>query len=168
MRGGSVKGSKAAAGWFDEGKTRGMVAELRISAATNQAIAAICLDGSATATKSLVRLALAQNYSQIRSVSMGGVQPNLNLEKVRALAVPLCPMSEAFPLEQIVVEALNRVANVEDSAEEQSTVLAVLNQSLLSKAFRGELVPQDSNELAVRIPLSRAEAKLPLSSPDGA
>ena len=80
---------------YGEGKTRGMIAELRIEAATNQAIAAICLEGLAVATKKLVRLALVRNYAEIRSVSMGGVQPNLNLEKVRALAVPLCPSDEA-------------------------------------------------------------------------
>jgi hypothetical protein len=43
---------------------------------------------------------------------MGGVQPNLNLEKVRSLAVPLCPTGEALALGHAVGAALNRVSRL--------------------------------------------------------
>jgi type I restriction enzyme S subunit len=140
---------------YGEGKTRGMVAELRIDAATNQAIAAICLDGSAASTKSLVRLALERNYAEIRSLSMGGVQPNLNLEKVRGLAVPLCPPDEVCVLESAVRASLERASRVLDVVRAQGASLQTLNGGVLAKAFRGELVPQDPNDEPAEAMLER-------------
>jgi type I restriction enzyme S subunit len=143
---------------YGEGKTRGMVAELRIDAATNQAIAAICLDGSAASTKSLVRLALERNYAEIRSLSMGGVQPNLNLEKVRGLAVPLCPPDEVCVLESAVRASLERASRVLDVVRAQGVSLQTLNRCLLATAFRGELVPQDPNDEPAEVMLARLRA----------
>jgi hypothetical protein len=51
---------------------------------------AMCLSGSALTVKNIVRRALERNYAEIRLLSKGGVQPNLNLEKVRGIVVPLC------------------------------------------------------------------------------
>ena len=144
---------------YGEGKTRGMIAELRIEAATNQAIAAICLEGSAVATKKLVRLALVRNYAEIRSVSMGGVQPNLNLEKVRALAVPLCPSDEARILEHVVGSALEHASRLLDITRGPTASLETLNRCVLAKAFRGELVPQYPNDEPADAMLARMRAE---------
>jgi type I restriction enzyme S subunit len=143
---------------YGEGKTRGMVSELRIEATTNQAIAAICMSGLASRLKDLVKLALWQNYAQIRSASMGGVQPNLNLEKVRRLAIPLCPLEEAGVLQGAVDAALTRVNALSATAETQRGSFDVLERALLAKAFRGELVPQDPNDEPAEAMLARARS----------
>jgi type I restriction enzyme S subunit len=86
---------------------------------------------------------------------MGGVQPNLNLEKVRALAVPLCSDEEAPVLTNLVHAALDRVNSLATIAFEQMGRVEVLDRSLLAKAFRGELVPQDPNDEPAEAMLNR-------------
>lgn len=72
---------------YGEGKTRGSVAELGIAAAINQACAAIQLRNPEML--GWVRLVLAANYSAMRALASGGVQPNLNLSLVRGIPVPV-------------------------------------------------------------------------------
>ncbi|MFH1817833.1 MAG: restriction endonuclease subunit S [Pseudomonadota bacterium] len=74
---------------YGEGKTRGKCSELRISATTNQALAALQADASA---KAYLKLFLDFNYEETRKVASGGVQPNLNLSLVRAVRVPFPPL----------------------------------------------------------------------------
>ena len=79
---------------YGEGLTRGKCAELRIPAAINQALAAICLMGAAESLRQWVHLFLSHHYAEIRKGSAGGVQPNLNLPLVRRIRVPLSPTAE--------------------------------------------------------------------------
>ena len=67
---------------YGEGKTRGQVSELAIEATINQAMAAIVVDGK-RANREFVKLHLQGNYLQMRSLSEGGNQPNLNLSKIK-------------------------------------------------------------------------------------
>ncbi|MEO5881270.1 MAG: hypothetical protein ABIQ06_02550 [Caldimonas sp.] len=73
---------------YGEGKTRGRCAELRISATTNQALAAIQI---ADPHRRYLRLVLEGSCESMRKAASGGVQPNLNLSLVRAIVVPLPP-----------------------------------------------------------------------------
>jgi type I restriction enzyme S subunit len=147
---------------YGEGKTRGMVAELILPATTNQAIAAICLTGVASQLRSFLKLALFENYERIRLLSSGGVQPNLNLEKVRAIAVPVCPAAELSVLAGAVTSALERISGVQAVLARAGERAAHLESALLAKAFRGELVPQDPGDehasvLVERIRTERAK-----------
>ncbi|MGO4957489.1 restriction endonuclease subunit S [Luteococcus sp. Sow4_B9] len=72
---------------YGEGKTRGTVAELQISATINQACAAVQV--SDPALRSWVRLILQANYSTMRKLAVGGVQPNLNQGLIRQIPIPL-------------------------------------------------------------------------------
>lgn len=76
---------------YGEGQTRGRVAELGISAATNQALAALLFDGHCEQLRPYLRLFLLENYERIRHASFGGVQPNLSLGVIRDTPVPLPP-----------------------------------------------------------------------------
>ena len=75
---------------YGEGKTRGKVSELRICAATNQACAALVFEGLSNASKPYIKSFLHKNYEDIRRLSSGGVQPNLNLSLVRQTCIPMC------------------------------------------------------------------------------
>lgn len=59
---------------YGEGKTRGTAAELGIEATTNQACAAVVLHDPDL--RPWVRLILDANYSKLRRLAAGGVQPN--------------------------------------------------------------------------------------------
>ena len=79
---------------YGQGKTRGQVAELRIPAATNQACAAITLIEHAADHRAYVKLVFEKSYDEIRELSAGGAQPNLNVGKVKSTLIPLPPLAE--------------------------------------------------------------------------
>jgi len=79
---------------YGQGKTRGQVSELQIQAATNQACAAIVLVEPSLAHRSFIKLVFEKSYDEIRELSAGGAQPNLNVGKIKATLIPLPPLAE--------------------------------------------------------------------------
>jgi len=79
---------------YGEGKTRGRCSELRISATTNQACAAIVMRPEYEWRRPWVKLVLRARYDEYRKLAAGGVQPNLNLGMIRAMQIPLPPRDQ--------------------------------------------------------------------------
>jgi type I restriction enzyme S subunit len=79
---------------YGQGKTRGQISELCIPATTNQACAAIVLVEPSMAHKDYVKLVFEKSYDEIRELSAGGAQPNLNVGKVKTTLIPLPPLGE--------------------------------------------------------------------------
>lgn len=79
---------------YGQGKTRGQITELAISAGTNQACAAIQPIDSSLAHRRFIKLYFQKAYEEIRSFSAGGAQPNLNLGKVANTVIPIPPLAE--------------------------------------------------------------------------
>ena len=117
---------------YGEGKTRGKCAELRIPAATNQALAALQVDDQ---VRAYVRHFLELNYEEMRKVATGGVQPNLNLSLVRAVAVPLPPLAEQHRIVAEVDRRLSIVHGVEAEVDAGLKRTQALRQSVLINAF---------------------------------
>lgn len=147
---------------YGEGKTRGKCSELKIAATTNQAIAAIVQQGLEEYTRAYLKWFLHKNYTDIRRESSGGVQPNLNLGIVENTAFPLCSIDE---MEAIVCELEQKlsVVNVLDNdINLQLLKSKTLRQSILKKAFSGQLVSQypsdePASELLKRIVAEKAK-----------
>ena len=128
---------------YGEGKTRGKCCELNIDAATNQALAAITLKEETQYSKEFVKWFFVKNYEEIRLLSSGGVQPNLNLTLIKNTILP-------FPSEevqhQIVQEIESRLSvsdKVEESIIESLEKAKALRQSVLKKAFEGTLLSEE-------------------------
>jgi type I restriction enzyme S subunit len=93
-------------------------------------------------------------------------QYNLNLAALRSLQIPLPPIDEQ---RLIVAEVEHRLAAADALEAEIDRALrqsAALRRSILARAFRGELVPQDPNDepasvLLARIAAERAAAPKP-------
>ncbi|GAA4055841.1 hypothetical protein GCM10022409_48890 [Hymenobacter glaciei] len=131
---------------YGEGKTRGKVSELTFPAATNQACAALIFDDAAMDAKEMVKLFFEKNYDDLRRLSSGGVQPNLNLSLIKATAVPLPPLAEQA---EIVAEVERRLTVLDVLSQTLTAELKRaerLRQSLLHRAFTGRLVPQDATD----------------------
>jgi type I restriction enzyme S subunit len=144
---------------YGEGKTRGKVTELRISATCNQALAAISLvsDGSHV-IRGFVKVCLLAMYEELRRQAAGGVQPNLNGELIARIEIPLPP---AIEQREILALAQQRVSQI-DALELQLIALvaraARLRQAILKAAFEGRLVPQDPSDEPAAVLLERIRA----------
>ncbi|EHT2454590.1 restriction endonuclease subunit S [Escherichia fergusonii] len=126
---------------YGEGKTRGQVTELKISATCNQACAAIICDEDKI-NRQFLKMRLMENYQETRKVAAGGNQPNLNLNKVREIPILL----PSLPEQHEIVRRVEQLFAYADTIEKQvNNALARVNnltQSILAKAFRGELTAQ--------------------------
>ena len=120
---------------YGEGKTRGKCTELRIPAATNQALAALQVDSS---VRGYLRHFLELNYAEMRKVAAGGVQPNLNLSLVRSVCVPLPPLAEQTRIVAEVDRHLSIVREVEAEVDTNLKRAQALRQATLAKAFQGD------------------------------
>ena len=144
---------------YGEGRTRGNCSELTIEATINQAIAAIVMEDSATQAGLYVKIFLANNYDHTRRMSSGGVQPNLNLGLVKNLLVPLPPLGEQRRIVAEVERRLSVIQQAEAAVESSLQRAERLRQSILKRAFSGELVPQDPNDEPASVLLERIRAQ---------
>lgn len=95
---------------YGEGKTRGQIAELLISATTNQACATLDNIVYNQATVDYVYFFFTHNYAQLRSQAGGSNQPNLNLNKIKETLIPLPPLAE----QKRIVDRINELLAVCD------------------------------------------------------
>lgn len=149
---------------YGEGKTRGKCSELLIEATTNQAIAAIVLDGTAAILRPYIKWYFQKNYGDIRLKSSGGVQPNLNLGIIENTCVPICSLAEATQLVEIIESKLSEADQLDQTLATALQQADALRQSILKKAFCGQLVKQDKNEEPATALLERIRATQHLSA----
>jgi type I restriction enzyme, S subunit len=100
--------------------------------------------------------------SQFDRYRFGNAVQRLNVEHVRALAVPVAPPAE----QAAVVDALARidVERLGSTLSRMRADLTKLNSAILAKAFRGELVPQDPNDEPASTLLERIRAEREVQS----
>jgi type I restriction enzyme S subunit len=82
-------------------------------------------------------------------------QPNVNARMISALPFAFPPRLEQEEIVRRVDAALNWVEQVEGRVDQALPGLAHLDEAILGKAFRGELVPQDPNDEPAPVLLER-------------
>ena len=98
---------------YGQGKTRGQVSVLGIESTINQACAAIWLPVELADLRRYVKILLMKQYDEMRSLAAGGAQPNLNLQKIKAIKVPLPPLAEQKRIVAKVEELMALVDKLE-------------------------------------------------------
>lgn len=126
---------------YGEGKTRGQVTELNISATCNQACAAIMYNKEKVSLQFL-KMRLIENYQETRKAAAGGNQPNLNLNKVREIPIAVPPLPEQHEIVRRVEQLFAYADTIEKQVNAALSRVNNLTQSILAKAFRGELTSQ--------------------------
>lgn len=119
---------------YGEGKTRGKVSELLIDAATNQACAALVFDEISSEIRPYVKLFLKKNYDDIRQLSSGGVQPNLNLSIIKATEIPFAPLNEQKRIVARIEELNDRLHRSKQALEAVPGLCDRFRQSVLAAA----------------------------------
>lgn len=104
----------------------------------------------------------ANEFGQTYFVDQGTQTTNLasiSKRKVAALPVPIPPTYEARRIVQIINTTFTHADRLETETQRALTLLDRLESSLLVKAFRGELVPQDPNDEPASVLLDRIRAE---------
>ncbi|MFN8429003.1 MAG: restriction endonuclease subunit S [Spirosomataceae bacterium] len=118
---------------YGQGKTRGQVGYLGIPASTNQACAVLKYSEKVNFVFLYYLLKLC--YEDLRSLGRGGNQPNLNSGLIKKYLVinPPIEIQEAFSKKIKIIES--QISQAEQSLQKAEELF----QSLLQKAFKGEL-----------------------------
>ncbi|EGB13770.1 restriction modification system DNA specificity domain-containing protein [Pseudodesulfovibrio mercurii] len=94
-----------------------------------------------------------------QNVSQQVGQANINGSKLKALAVPIPPQDEQVELARKIKQTLAVIKGQRENSIGLIGQVANLDQSILAKAFRGELVPQDPNDEPASVLLERIKAE---------
>ena len=142
---------------YGEGKTRGKAAVLKIESACNQACAAIDYDHSLLNGEYLMAY-LNSKYEANRSLSSGGVQPNLSLGVIKSMEIPV----PSLTTQSMVALQAQDITQQSDLLTEACTVagrrVTALRRSILATAFSGQLAPQDPSDEPASVLLERIAA----------
>ena len=91
-------------------------------------------------------LASPAAQSLITGQVKGVAQSGINLSDLRLLPTPVPPLHEQIEIRNRLTRIMATIDALGTGAIEFEYMLSQLNQSILAKAFRGELVPQDPND----------------------
>lgn len=95
----------------------------------------------------------------VRAASSTSGLHTLSISKVEGLFIPLCNKGEQ---EQVVLELESTLSGIDQLDQTITTALQqaeALRQSILKKAFSGQLVPQDPNDEPASVLLERIQAE---------
>ncbi|MEH1978844.1 MAG: restriction endonuclease subunit S [Nostoc sp.] len=83
----------------------------------------------------------------------------ISMTAITEAPIPLPPLVEQQKIVEIVRSFLELITNVEQQYQQAKGKLNQLNQSILAKAFMGELVPQDPDDEPASVLLERIRAE---------
>jgi type I restriction enzyme S subunit len=145
---------------YGEGKTRGKCSELMINAATNQAIAAVLVKHEFQDSKNYLKWFFIKNYNDIRMLSSGGVQPNLNITKIKETQIPFPSIKEQTQIVHEIETRLSVCDNILTNIDGALEKAEALRQSILKQAFDGKLLNESELEACRKDPKWEPAEKL--------
>lgn len=102
--------------------------------------------------------------SVFNSITSQVAQPFLNMKTIKAIPIPIPQVGEQREIVRLVDQYFAFADTIDAQVKKAQARVDKLTQSILAKAFRGELVPQDPNDepadkLLERISAARKEAE---------
>lgn len=95
----------------------------------------------------------------LRNIDQGAAQPNLNTDIIKQTTIPICSQAEQLIVTQKIESVLSNIDQLERTITHSLQQADTLRQSILKKAFSGQLVPQDSNDEPASVLLERIGAE---------
>ena len=96
---------------------------------------------------------------QLRSIMEQTTRNQVSIQKQAFFGIPFAPFGEQRAIVALLKRAFAWADAMEDSLTAALSNAASLNQSILAKAFRGELVPQDPTDEPASVLLERIRAE---------
>ncbi|MBL9005056.1 MAG: restriction endonuclease subunit S [Myxococcales bacterium] len=118
---------------YGQGKTRGQVSVLGMESTINQACAAIGFSVDLATLRCYVKILLMKQYDEMRSLAAGGAQPNLNLQKIKEIKVPLPPLPEQKRIVAKVEQLMGLVDRLEAQLAESRGKAAALLEAVVAE-----------------------------------
>ena len=86
------------------------------------------------------------------------------MENIKLVAIPFCDYSEQQIIVDKIKSHLSIIENMESDVDRDIVKAEMLRQSILKKAFSGQLVPQDPNDEPASVLLERIQAEKRLTA----
>ena len=96
---------------------------------------------------------------RMKNATRGVAVRGINIGDVRAIQIPLPAIEEQTEIVRRVEQLFAFADQLEAKVASAKTRIDLLTQSILAKAFRGELVPQDPNDEPASVLLERIKAQ---------
>lgn len=103
--------------------------------------------------------ALMAEGDNIRQFGEGSTHTTIYFPEIRALHICLAPLDEQTEIVRRIERALTWIDRLAAEATSARKLIDRLDQAVLSKAFRGELVPQDPDDEPASVLLERIRAE---------
>ena len=118
------------------------------------------------ASEDFVAFSLASHdtYLRIREAVHGATRPRINLKFLKSLPIRIPPIETQKRIVQVVHQMFGYASIIEQRTVDAQLRIERLTKSILAKAFRGELVPQNPDDepasvLLERIQMERSKTK---------
>ncbi|SOB99123.1 restriction endonuclease subunit S [Stappia indica] len=122
----------------------------------------IRVDGTKASTQFLWRFLNSQQakqYFQSHATGTAGNMPKINGSVVKGLEVPAPSLPEQREIVRRIESAFDKIDRLAEEAKRALALVGRLDEAVLAKAFRGELVPQDPNDEPASVLLERIRAE---------
>ena len=96
---------------------------------------------------------------RVQELTGGSASPHLNVRDIKNFPTPIPPVPEQHEMVRRVESLFALADNIEQRYKKAQAFIDKLTPSLLAKAFRGELVPQDPNDEPASVLLERIKAE---------
>jgi type I restriction enzyme, S subunit len=96
---------------------------------------------------------------ELRAINQGAAQPNLNTDLIKEVLMPICSQAEKIFLIQQIESNLSAVDQLDHTITALLQQSEALRQSILKKAFSGQLVPQHPDDKPASILLESIRAE---------
>ena len=120
-----------------QGKTKGMVAQLKIAATCNQSMAGII--PNQIMNSRLLFWYLYSNYKNIRNMAGGNARDGLNLELLGSIQCPLIPIEEQISIASFLDNETAKIDMLVNEANNAITLLKERRTALISDAVTGKI-----------------------------
>ena len=101
---------------------------------------------------------LLRTQIEHKAKSTSGVN-NINSGEIQSLIIPMCSLSEQEVVVERLSTSLSAIDAIEAEIDGQLLKADALRQSILKKAFSGQLVPQDPHDEPASVLLDRIKAE---------